>query len=98
MIDILKEAGLTDAYPVETEDDGLKISLGLFGNLESAERIELEAKSLGLEADVSPRMSEGTIHWVDIALPPGKGAAEIIERYGEDMVLLRDQATCPNGS
>lgn len=98
MIGILKEAGLADAYPVETEDEGIKISLGLFGSLESAERIELEAKSLGLNADVAPRMSEGPVHWVDIALPPGKGAGEIIERYGEDMVLLRDKATCPNGA
>ncbi|HNP35431.1 MAG TPA: SPOR domain-containing protein [Woeseiaceae bacterium] len=95
MIAVLKDAGLTDAYPVETEDEGLKISLGLFGNLASAEKIELEAKSLGLNADITPRTSEGPIHWVDLALPPGKGAGEIMERYGEDKVLLRSKATCP---
>jgi hypothetical protein len=95
MIGVLKDAGLTDAYPVETEDEGLKISLGLFGNLESAEKIELQAKSLGLAADIAPRMGEGKVHWVDVALPPGRGAGEIIERYGEEQVRLRDQAVCP---
>ena len=95
MLKTLKAGGLADAYPVETEDEGLKISLGLFGNLDSAERIEIQAKSLGLDADIAPRLRDGTIYFVDIGLPPGKGAGEIIERYGEEKVLLRDAATCP---
>lgn len=95
MLAVLKQGGLADAYPVETDDEGLKISLGLFGNLESAEKIELDAEALGLDADISPRMSEGEVHWVDIRLPPGKGAGEIIERYGDEQIKLRDQATCP---
>ncbi|MFQ5609547.1 MAG: hypothetical protein ACE5F8_04680, partial [Woeseiaceae bacterium] len=70
MLRVLKEGGLTDAYPVETEDEGLKISLGLFGNLDSAERIELEAKSLGFAADIAPRLREGTVYFVDVGLPP----------------------------
>lgn len=95
MLAALKAGGLVDAYPVETDDEGMKISLGLFGNLDSAEKIELQAQSLGFDADISPRMSEGEVAWVDISLPPGKGAGEIIERYGEDQVLLRGEATCP---
>lgn len=96
MLSVLQEGGLGDAYPVETEDEGLKISLGLFGNLDSAERIELQAQSLGLNADIAPRMSEGEVFWVDVGLPPGKGAGDIIGRYGEEQVLLRDAATCPD--
>jgi hypothetical protein len=95
MLKTLKAGGLADAYPVETEDEGLKISLGLFGNLDSAERIEIQAKSLGLNADIAPRLRDGTIYFIDIGLPPGKGAGEIIDRYGEEKVLLRDAATCP---
>ncbi len=95
MLQELKAGGLGDAYPVETEDEGRKISLGLFGSLDSAEKIELQAKSLGFNADVSPRLREGTVFFVDIGLPPGKGAGEMIERYGEDTVKLRDAATCP---
>ena len=50
---------------------------------------------MDLPADISPRTREGTIFFVDIALPPGRGAGAIVEKYGEDMVALRDEATCP---
>ena len=98
MIAKLKEGGLGEAYMVETDDEGLKISIGLFGEMPRAERVELEVESLGLPADISPRMRDATVFFVDIGLPPGKGAGSIVERYGEDKVLLRDQATCPTGS
>ena len=97
MLSVLADGGLPEAYAVETEDEGLKISLGLFGNLDSAEKVELQAQSLGFDADISPRLRDGQVFFVDIALPPGKGAGEIIERYGEDLVALRDRATCPPG-
>mgnify|MGYP001812303154 CR=1 FL=1 len=96
MLEVLHAGGLQEAYTVETEDEGIKISLGLFGNLDGAERIELQATSLGFNADITPRTAEGTVYWVDIALPQGKGAGEIIERYGEDQVRLREAATCPD--
>ena len=48
MLDRLKAGGLGDAYLVPTEEEGLKISLGLFGEMSRAERIELQAKSLDL--------------------------------------------------
>ena len=95
MIAKLRDGGLGDAYLMATEDEGLKISLGLFGELSRAERIELQAKSLELPADITPRMSDAAIYYLDIALPPGRGAGAMIEKYGEDKVLLRDKATCP---
>ena len=95
MLETLSEGGLTDAYPVRTEDEGLKISLGLFGNLEGAEKVELQARSLNLPAEISPRTADRTVFFVDVALPPGQGAAAIVQEYGEDQVLLRDQASCP---
>ena len=98
MLEKLKEGGLADAYLVATDDNGLNISLGLFGDLERAERVELQAKSLNLPADIVPRTREGTIFFIDIALPPGKGAGAMIEKYGEEKVLLRDAATCPQSS
>jgi hypothetical protein len=91
----LHEGGLTDAYSATTEDDGLIISLGLFGEAERAEKVELQAKSLGLPAEIRPRTRNGDIFYVDIGLPPGKGAGAIVEKYGEDRVKLRDDATCP---
>jgi len=95
MLAKLREGGLGDAYMVETEDEGLKISLGLFGDINGAEKTELQAKGLGFNAEIVPRMNEGTVYFVDIALPPGRGAGAIIEQYGEEKVKLRDSATCP---
>lgn len=95
MLAELSDGGLADAYLVRTEDEGLKISLGLFGDLEGAEKIELQARSLDLPADITPRMADRTVYFVDIALPPGRGAGAIVEKYGEEQVLLRDLATCP---
>lgn len=95
MLETLRKGGLSDAYLVPTEKDGVNISLGLFGDLDRAEKVELQAKSLGLAADITPRTREGDIFYVDIGLPPGKGAGAIVDKYGEEKVLLRDAATCP---
>ena len=91
----LAAGGLPDSYLVRTEDEGMKISLGLFGDVEGAEKIELQARSLDIPAEISPRTREGDVFFVDIGLPPGKGAGAIIEKYGQDRVLLREAATCP---
>ena len=95
MIDRLVAGGITDAYLVPTDDEGLKISLGLFGEMSRAERVELQAESLNMQAEITPRMRDATVYYVDIALPPGKGAGAMIERFGEEKVLLRGQAKCP---
>jgi hypothetical protein len=95
MLRTLRTGGLGDAYLVEDDEGGFKISLGLFGEMTGAERIELEAKSMGLPADITPRMREATVFFVDLGLPPGQGASEIVEKYGESKVMLRDKAVCP---
>lgn len=95
MLATLREGGLGEAYMVQTEDEGIKISLGLFGDLSGAERTELQAKSMDLPAEISPRMRDATVFYVDLGLPPGRGAGSMIEQFGEEKVLLRDAATCP---
>ncbi len=95
ILEQLRAGGLGDAYLVPTDEEGLKISLGLFGEMARAERVELQAKSLDLPADITRRMREATVFFVDIGLPPGKGASEMIEKHGEENVLFRDLATCP---
>lgn len=95
MLGKLSRGGLKDAYLVRTEDEGLKISLGLFEELDRAEKVELEARSLDLPANIAPRMVDRTVHFVDIELPPGQGASAIVAEYGEEQVLLRNEATCP---
>ena len=98
MLEKLHSAGMGEAYVIATEDEGLKISIGLFGEAAGAERVELQATSLGLNAEIAPRTTEGTVYFVDIGLPPGRGAGGIIDKYGEDKVLLREAATCPGRS
>jgi hypothetical protein len=95
MVKKLVEGGLTDAYLMPENEQGLAISLGLFADMARAQRVELQAESLELPAEVVPRMRDATVFYVDIALPPGRGAGEMIGRYGEDKVLLREQAACP---
>ena len=91
----LAEGGLGDAYIDRTDPEGLRISLGLFGDVDGAEKIELQARSLDLPAEIIPSTRERDVFFVDIGLPPGKGAGAIVEKYGQDRVLLRDEATCP---
>lgn len=98
ILDQLREGGLGEAYLVPTDEEGLKISLGLFGERSRAERVELQARSLDLEPDITPRMREDTVFFVDIGLPPGRGAGSMTEKYGEERVLLRDKATCPKAN
>lgn len=95
MLATLKEGGLDEAYIVQTEDEGIKISIGLFSDLGGAERVELQAKSMGLPAEITARTREQDVFFVDLGLPPGRGAGSMIERYGEERVMLRDAATCP---
>jgi hypothetical protein len=95
MIDKLKTGGIADAYLMDDDAGGYKISLGLFGEMSRAEKIELQAKSIGLPADITPRMREATVYYVDIGLPPGRGAGALIENYGEERVFLREKASCP---
>ena len=95
MLDTLSEGGLPEAYLVRTDDEGLKISLGVFDDADGAEKVELRARSMGFIADVSARMAMRTVYFVDIGLPPGRGAGAIVEKYGEERVSLRGEATCP---
>lgn len=96
MIGKLAEQGLSDAFIVGNDDIGYAIALGIFGQIENAEKVELQARAAGFEVEIAPMMRDADVYFVDIGLPPGKGAGSIVERYGEDLVALRDAATCPH--
>ena len=98
MIEKLRAGGIADAYLMDDGAGQYKISLGLFGEMSRAENMEMQAKSIGLPADITPRTRDAAIFYVDIGLPPGKGAGAMIEKYGEEKVLLRDKATCPRSN
>ena len=98
MLETLARGGFGEAYKIETEDDGIKITIGFFGKRDGAERVELQVASLGLQPVVEANVGEGTVYYIDVALPVGTGAQSIIEQYGEDRVALRGGAVCPNGA
>ena len=95
MLQTLKDGGVTDVILLRHDDGTFKISLGLYGEAAGVERMELQARSLGMEPQILPELRNAMLYYVDIALPPGRGAGAMIEQYGEDRVLLRDRATCP---
>ncbi len=95
MVRKLGEQGLNDAFIVGNDEVGYAIALGIFGNAENAEKVELQARAAGFEVEITPMMRDAEVYFVDIGLPPGKGAGSIVERFGEELVALRDQATCP---
>ncbi len=95
MLRKLAEQGLDEAFIVGNDDVGYSIALGIFGQMDNAEKVELQAEAAGFEVEVTPMMRDANVFFVDIGLPPGRGAGAIVERYGEDMVALRDAATCP---
>lgn len=92
----LAEQSLEDAFIVGNDEDGYAIALGIFGQIENAEKVELQARAAGFEVAIAPMMREDDVFFVDIGLPPGKGAGSIVERFGEELVALRDAATCPH--
>ena len=95
MLATLAEEGLSDAFIVGSDEAGYAIALGIFGNLANAERVELQAESAGFDVEITPMMRDDDVYFVDIGLPPGRGAGAIIDRFGEEQVALRDAATCP---
>jgi hypothetical protein len=97
MVDKLKAARV-DAYMEAPNDDARWISLGLFSEKSGAEQIELEARSLDLPVEVTQLVSETGEYFVDMRLPPGKGAGAIVDRYGEELVFLSGEAKCPQGN
>lgn len=91
----LRDGGIREAYLVTTEEQGLKISLGLFEERSRAEKLKADASSMQYVADISPRMRDELVYFIDIELSLSETASALVQKYGEDIVLLRAQATCP---
>jgi hypothetical protein len=95
MVRQLEQQGLENPFIVGNDEVGYAIALGIFTEAVNAERVELQARSAGFNVEITPMVRDRDAFWVDIALPPGRGAGAIVEKYGEELVALRDAATCP---
>ena len=91
----LEEQGLENPFIVGNDEVGFAIALGIFTEAVNAEKVELQARSVGFDVEITPMIRDTDAFWVDVALPPGRGAGAIVEKHGEDLVALRDAATCP---
>lgn len=94
-LEILQENGITEAYPVPEDDGERTISLGLFSEIERAERLELRADSLGLDAEILRHTREATVFWVDTRLRPGQDVRRLEQIFGEGGVVVGGAAECP---
>jgi cell division septation protein DedD len=95
MVRQLEQQGLENPFIVGNEEIGFAIALGIFTEAANAEKVELQARSAGFNVEITPMLRDRDAFWVDIALPPGRGAGSIVEKHGEELVALRDAATCP---
>lgn len=95
MVSALERRGLDGPFIVGNDEIGYSIALGIFSDVVNAERVELQARSAGFDVETMPMVRSQDVYFVDVGLPPGRGASAIVERYGEDRVALRDAATCP---
>ena len=91
----LHDGGIKDAYLIIGDAGDNTISLGLFSEEEGAERVELRAKSLGIDPVITRRYRQATVHWLDVRLQAAADGSQLAQTYGEERVLLRDEATCP---
>lgn len=95
MVGVLERRGLEGPFIVGNDEIGYALALGIFSDAANAERVELTARSAGFDVETTPMRRKQDVFFVDVELPPGRGAGAIVDRYGEDRVALRDAATCP---
>lgn len=67
----LAARGINDYYVVTAGDQQNTVSLGIFRELENAQRRQQQVAELGYQASVETRTEQGSQWWVDIAAPVG---------------------------
>ena len=95
MLDKLATGGLSDAYLVGGEEEGLSISLGLFPDIDRAKRIQSQAQSLDVPAEIVPRSREGTVYFLNVGFHPGDDASELVAQFVSEMVTEGNSGKCP---
>ena len=62
----INQNGVPDAYIVRTGEDINAIALGLLTELDRAERLATEVRSIGFDAQIAERILTDTVFWVDV--------------------------------
>lgn len=94
----LARAGITDAS-ILGEAASRRVSVGVFTELERAERRAGEVRRLGLTPDVTERLRIGTTWWVDLQLksPQELAEAESFNRESQSELELKPCPASPPG-
>ncbi|MEM8546553.1 MAG: hypothetical protein AAGF46_00185 [Pseudomonadota bacterium] len=95
MLQKLKDGGIPEASLFAGDAGQDLISLGLFSVRAGAERTELKADAMGLDATLAPRYREDTVFWLDILLDEQTTTADMLDQFGGDRVLRDAEAICP---
>ncbi|MEL6870909.1 MAG: SPOR domain-containing protein [Pseudomonadota bacterium] len=95
LVEKLQSGGIKDASLYAGKQGEDLISLGIFREFAGAERIELQAESMGIETSMTRKTRNATVFYVDARLREGEDSDGYIAIYGDDLVLAGDSATCP---
>ncbi|MEM7612307.1 MAG: hypothetical protein AAF270_11540 [Pseudomonadota bacterium] len=95
LLNRLQTGGIKEAYLIAGNRGEDVISLGIFSGREGAERTELQAKSIGVEAQMDNRYRQATVFWLDVRLKEGELGSQFVDDYGQNRVVLGTEATCP---
>ncbi len=80
ILETLRGNGIGEAYLIPGEEDGHIISLGVFNDIGRAGRLREQVRRLDLEPAIVDRSRRGTVHWIDVELPPERDLAiEILQ-------------------
>ena len=90
----LVAAGLGDAYVVRT-DGGFKISLGVFRDLDRAERVARIARGAGFNAITTDRTRDGEEFWLLVGPMAGAGLDLAGLEPAGDRILRSEVVACP---
>jgi hypothetical protein len=72
VVDKLGTAGFVDAHVMKASATERRVSVGLFGKRDRADRRAWAVQhSLGIQPEIGEKKTAGTLYWVDVVLKPG---------------------------
>jgi hypothetical protein len=93
IIEKLRRAGVSDAYPIPGEGRDVTVSLGLFSERQRAQRRFDDAKEIGLTPRIVDRERTGTVYWIDVDVVPPAQLPDAARMQGEGGRIMRLEVT-----
>jgi hypothetical protein len=88
---LIEEADIDDAYVIQSTDNGILISLGIYTNLARANALADRVGELGLEATITDRTRLAEVVWLEFDQRAGDTTAlELVQQQFVDGIEQRD--------